>query len=90
MTERLHDAGEPPVEHRSRLRTTVETVLRNRLAVVGLGILIGLVLVAVFADLIAPTTINEVDIANRLSPPSAENWFGTDDLGRDIFSRVVI
>ncbi|MEX1044010.1 MAG: ABC transporter permease [Acidimicrobiia bacterium] len=90
MTERLRDAGEPPVEHRSRLRTTVETVLRNRLAVVGLIILVGLVLVAVFADLIAPATVNEVDIPNRLSPPSAGNWFGTDDLGRDIFSRVVI
>ncbi|MEX2655325.1 MAG: ABC transporter permease [Acidimicrobiia bacterium] len=90
MTERVRDAGEPPVEHRSRLRTTVETVLRNRLAVVGLIILIGLVLVALFADLIAPATVNEVDIPNRLSPPSAGNWFGTDDLGRDIFSRVVI
>lgn len=90
MTERLLDAGEPPVEHRSRLRTTVETVLRNRLAVVGLVILAGLVLVAAFADLIAPSTVNEVDIPNRLAPPSAGNWFGTDDLGRDIFSRVVI
>lgn len=90
MTERLRDAGEPPVEHRSRLKTTVETVLRNRLAVIGLVILAGLVLVAVFADLIAPATVNEVDIPNRLSPPSAGNWFGTDDLGRDIFSRVVI
>ena len=93
MTDRATpamDAGEPPVEHRSRLRTTVETVLRNRLAVVGLVILIGLVLVAIFADLIAPSTVNEVDIPNRLSPPSAEHWFGTDDLGRDIFSRVVI
>lgn len=92
MTERraVADAGEPPVEHRSRIRTTVETVVRNRLAVVGLVILAGLVLVALFADLIAPATVNEVDIPNRLSPPSADNWFGTDDLGRDIFSRVVI
>lgn len=92
MTERraVHDAGEPPVEHRSRLRTTIETVVHNRLAVVGLVILAGLVLVALFADLIAPATVNEVDIPNRLSPPSVGNWFGTDDLGRDIFSRVVI
>jgi peptide/nickel transport system permease protein len=91
MTERrVLDAGEPPVAHRSRLRTTVETVLRNRLAVVGLGILTLLVVVAVFADFIAPTTVNEVDIPNRLSPPSSTNLFGTDDLGRDVFSRVVI
>jgi peptide/nickel transport system permease protein len=53
-------------------------------------ILTGLVVVAVFADFIAPTTVNEVDIANRLSPPSSTNLFGTDDLGRDVFSRVVI
>ncbi|HSJ29156.1 MAG TPA: ABC transporter permease [Acidimicrobiia bacterium] len=90
MTEIAHEAGAPPVAHRSRLRTTVETVLRNRLAVVGLGILTLLVIVAVFADLIAPATVNEVDIPNRLSPPSSTNLFGTDDLGRDVFSRVII
>ena len=92
MTEQRHpnDAGEPPVEHRSRLRTTVDTVRRNRLAVFGLVILVVLGLVAVFADFIAPYTINEVNIANRLAPPSADFLFGTDDLGRDIFSRVVI
>lgn len=94
MTEPVHerviDAGEPPVEHRSRLRTTVDTVLRNRLAVIGLIILVLLAVVAVFADLIAPYTVNEVDIPNRLAPPSPDFIFGTDDLGRDVFSRVVI
>jgi peptide/nickel transport system permease protein len=87
---RIHDAGEPPVAHRSRLRTTVDTVLANRLAVVGLVILGVLVIVAIFADAIAPATVNEVDIPNRLSPPSGDNLFGTDDLGRDMFSRVII
>lgn len=94
MTEPVHerviDAGEPPVEHRSRLRTTVDTVLRNRLAVIGLIVLVLLAVVAVFADLIAPYTVNEVDIPNRLAPPSPDFIFGTDDLGRDVFSRVVI
>lgn len=85
-----YDAGEPPVAHRSRLRTTVETVLRNRLAVSGLVILTVLVLVAIFAPLIAPYGINELDVANRLAPPSTDHWFGTDELGRDVFSRVVI
>lgn len=93
MTERAADtyeAGAPPVQHRSRLRTTMETVLRNRLAVTGLVVLTVLVLVAIFADLIAPYGLNEQDIPNRLSGPSSEHWFGTDELGRDVFSRVVI
>jgi peptide/nickel transport system permease protein len=92
MTEsrRRIDAGEPPVEHRSRLRTTVDTVRQNRLAVFGLVILGVLGVIAVFADAIAPYTVNEVNIANRLAPPSAEFLFGTDELGRDIFSRIII
>lgn len=82
--------AEPAVAHRSRLRTTVETVLRNRMAVTGLVILVLLILVAIFAPALAPYSINEVDIPNRLSGPSALHWFGTDDLGRDVFSRVII
>lgn len=91
MTDAAVDMAEQPeVAHRSRLRTTVETVLRNRLAVSGLVILLVLIVVALFAPAIAPYQINEVDIANRLAGPSAEHWFGTDELGRDVFSRVVI
>lgn len=62
---------------------------RNKLAMVGLFILIVLVLVAIFADQIAPYGFAEQDLASQFQPPSAEHWFGTDDLGRDIFSRVV-
>lgn len=90
MTDIVHDAGEPVAEHRSRLRATVETVLQNRLAVIGLGVLAVLVIVAIFAPLIAPYDINDVNISDRFSPPSGDYLFGTDELGRDIFSRVVI
>ena len=62
---------------------------RNRLAVVGLGIVIFFVLLAIFAPFIAPYGINEQDLSKRLLPPSADNWFGTDDFGRDILSRVI-
>ena len=62
----------------------------NWLAVAGLGIIIALVLVAIFADLIAPYSPVIGDLKGaRLLPPSATHWFGTDDLGRDIFSRIV-
>ena len=90
MTEPAAETTVGAVAHRSRLRTTAETVLRNRLAVFGLVILVLLVLVALAAPLIAPYTINQVDVANRLQGPSSQHWFGTDELGRDVFSRVII
>ncbi|WP_274628263.1 nickel transporter permease [Arvimicrobium flavum] len=62
----------------------------NRLALVGLGIIVALILVAIFADVIAPYSPTIGDLKNaRLLPPSSTHWFGTDDLGRDIFSRIV-
>ena len=62
----------------------------NWLAVAGLAIIIALVLVAIFADLIAPYSPVIGDLKGaRLLPPDATHWFGTDDLGRDIFSRIV-
>jgi len=62
---------------------------QNPLAMVGLVILVLLLLVAIFAPLIAPFPMNEQNLARRLQPPSGAHWFGTDELGRDIFSRVV-
>ncbi|MBM3546959.1 MAG: ABC transporter permease [Alphaproteobacteria bacterium] len=61
----------------------------NPLAMIGLGILVVLLLVAIFAPLIAPFPMNEQNLGRRLLPPSGAHWFGTDELGRDIFSRVV-
>lgn len=90
MTEPAAVNRDAPVRHRSRLRTTIETVIRNRLAVAGLVMLGILAIVALFAPLIAPFGINEINVANRLAPPSAEHWFGTDDLGRDVLSRVIM
>ena len=65
------------------------TFARNRLAMVGLGIVLALVIVAVLAPLIATESPFAQDLANRLQPPSVAHWFGTDQYGRDIWSRVV-
>lgn len=62
---------------------------RNKLAVVGLAIVVALLLVAAFAPLIAPYNPLTQNLDRRLMPPSAANLFGTDSLGRDIFSRIV-
>ena len=62
----------------------------NRLAMVGLLIIVALLLVAAFAGQLAPYSPTVGDLKSaRLLPPSAQHWFGTDDLGRDIYSRVV-
>jgi peptide/nickel transport system permease protein len=61
----------------------------NKLAMVGLGIVVALMLMALLAPLIATHHPFAQDLANRLQPPSAAHWFGTDQYGRDLWSRVV-
>ena len=62
---------------------------RNPLAMVGLAIVIVLLVLAAAAPLIATHSPIAQDLTNRLQPPNAAHWFGTDELGRDIYSRVV-
>lgn len=62
----------------------------NRLAVLGMLIILGLILVAAFAPLLAPGSPYVGDLAGkRLLPPGAGQWLGTDDQGRDILSRLI-
>ncbi|MBR0657949.1 ABC transporter permease [Neoroseomonas oryzicola] len=70
----------------SRLRRRIR---RYGLAWAGGGIVLGWILVAVFAPWIAPFPPDAQDIANRLAPPSAAHWLGTDILGRDVLSRLI-
>lgn len=63
--------------------------LREPLVVVSLSYIALLVLVAVFVPVLAPADPLAPDVANRLQPPSAQFWFGTDDLGRDQLSRIM-
>ncbi len=63
--------------------------LQNRLAVLGVLIIIALMLIALFAPQIAPYDPIGTSLAERLQPPSAEHFFGTDEVGRDIFSRII-
>ncbi len=65
------------------------TLLRSPSGVVGLCIVAALVIVAVFASWIAPFDPLQMGAGKRLSPPGGAHWFGTDEFGRDVFSRVV-
>ncbi|NNU91452.1 nickel transporter permease [Anoxybacillus sp. CHMUD] len=62
---------------------------KNKMALVGSGIVLFFILLAVFAPLIAPYEMNDQQLSMRLQAPSKDHIFGTDDFGRDIFSRVV-
>jgi peptide/nickel transport system permease protein len=61
----------------------------NRLALFGLAIIVALLLVAAFADVLAPYAPTVGNLRDGLLPPSEAHWFGTDDQGRDILSRVI-
>ena len=61
----------------------------NRLALIGSLAAMTLILVALFAPAICPYPYDEQNLPERLSMPSLSHWFGTDELGRDIFSRVL-
>jgi len=65
------------------------TFRRNPIAMTGLLIIVALVLMAIFAPWITSSSGLEPQLENRLQPASAEHWFGTDGLGRDIYDRIV-
>ncbi len=62
---------------------------RNPAAMTGLAIIIALIVIAIFAPFIAPYDPLQQNFRKALQPPSAEHLFGTDDVGRDILSRVI-
>ena len=61
----------------------------NRLFYIGATIAAVFILMAVFAPLVATHDVTAQNLATRFASPSADHWFGTDGLGRDVFSRVV-
>lgn len=61
----------------------------NGLAMVGLITAVAMILLSLAAPLIAPQDPSAQDLAGRLAPPSVAHWLGTDELGRDLFSRVL-
>lgn len=77
------------VSRRGQLGEFARRLFRNRAAVLGLVIILVFVLCALFPEWIAPYGYDEQDLSRQFISPGAEHWFGTDDYGRDIFSRVV-
>lgn len=70
-------------------RRFLQTFFRNKIAVVGLIIVGVMMFCAIFAPLIAPYDPNKTNVRDRFQPPSSVYFLGTDDYGRDIFSRLL-
>lgn len=86
----LSDA--PQTRRQARLGAIYQgwlTFRANRLAVLGLLILLALLIIAAFAPWLSPQDPYAQNLADRLKPPSSAHWLGTDALGRDILSRLI-
>lgn len=79
----------PRAEGRGFLARAVRVFTRNRAALFGAIIITIFVLVALFADQLAPYPPNRITLSQRFIAPNAAHVFGTDNLGRDILSRVI-
>jgi len=83
------EVKETVVKKRSQLSMVWARFKRNKMAMAGLALIIFLVIVAVFAPIIAPFRYAEQQLQYRLQGPSSTFWFGSDHLGRCLFSRIV-
>lgn len=80
---------EPRAFTETPARRSLRRLMRNRMAMVGLTIILFWVFLAVFAPLITTYGPLEQKLSDRLDPPSRQHFFGTDELGRDVYSRVL-
>ena len=91
MTTAVDVAGQVAPKKRSFLQRypMARRLLRHKAFVVGAGLFLVISLIAVFADLIAPSDPSRMAVRFRFRPPSADHWLGTDNLGRSQLSRIV-
>ncbi len=82
----IDTAEEPPV---NLWRDAWHRLKRNKLAIFGLIVIVVLAFAAIFGPSLTPYDYLSQDLASRNAPPSLAHFFGTDDLGRDVFSRIV-
>jgi peptide/nickel transport system permease protein len=80
---------EPVVEVIPRWRVLAARLLHNHAAVVGGTVVVAILLLAAFAPWIAPYDPFKINPVQRLRPPSLQHWLGTDEVGRDLLSRII-
>jgi ABC-type dipeptide/oligopeptide/nickel transport system permease subunit len=94
MQNNVADINEPAaatniLPAQSEFRRVVRVFFGRKLAVVGLVLIVLLLITAISAPWLAPYPPNNINMAITLAKPSAEHWLGTDNLGRDVLSRII-
>ena len=82
-------AGMETAHEDNRWRQFFRRVRRQKLMMLGLYIFAAITIVVLFPNFFATHDPLAIDVPNKQAPPSVEHWFGTDELGRDIYSRVI-
>ncbi len=85
----MNENASTGIERKSQFRLFLKRLMRNKLAVLGLAFVIIVVVAALLADVIAPYDYAQQSLADAFQMPSSQHWFGTDNYGRDILSRVI-
>jgi ABC-type dipeptide/oligopeptide/nickel transport system permease subunit len=88
-TPEAFEHEEPRRRSNVGFRAFLRTLFKHKLSVIGIVIIILMFSMAAFAPLLAPYDPNAPDFYNLLKGPSAKHWLGTDDLGRDLLSRII-
>lgn len=89
QTEKSPSTLEKSNPRAEAFKTFMKRLLKNKAAVVGGLVILFIIIVGVLGPFLVKTDPNAQNILNKLQPPSKEHWFGTDNFGRDIFSRIV-
>lgn len=93
MSDRERDTPSEEVEELGRRNPYADFFIRlvkeKPMGTVGGVIVLTLLLVGIFADVLAPFGVNEIHLVDRMQPPSTQYWLGTDSLGRDVMSRII-
>lgn len=85
MNKKENDTG----KGQSNFRLVMKRLMKNPNAVAGMVILAVILAVGLFTEVIAPYGYAEINVADRLQGPSLRHFFGTDEMGRDLFSRII-
>lgn len=89
MTTTLVDIQPKHVKPATQRQLAWEQFKRHKVALVAIFIFLVMAVLCLLAPVIAPYEFDEIDLKNRKSAPTAQHWLGTDDLGRDLFTRIL-
>jgi peptide/nickel transport system permease protein len=89
LEDAVIDRKPPKIKKKSEFSAVARRLSKNPMAVISFFVTVFLLLIAIFAPLIAPYPYDKQDLMHTRAAPSSQHLFGTDELGRDVFSRVI-